>query len=599
MPINVGSIGSAGSLKDRTKPRELGYRVNYINNPTFEIDASDWTPFAGTTLERDTSVSYIGEASLKVTNTSGGGVQNTTRIPFINPDDVWHISAYIKLDPANTTSSYYLRHLQYTTEGAAAAIASGNIGVVSISPGDGWVRLSGSFTRTPGANFFAVRIATTSSSNTDVFYIDNTLVEYGADLGEYFDGSYNGFWTGTPHNSFSGASRFATRSSITAGSIATVSSVAVDKNLNTIVGYNNVSNLGQHANVTKYNSQGDVLWEKRIARLTGTVTIYDITVDDANNILVAGAVELPVLSGFVLKLDLNGNVLWQKYHTGEYEEVYSVAIGPSNSVYVGGSTYNSPPNDTSDIYVIKYNSDGVLQWKQQIRGTSFDEEWVSDGAVDSAGNYYGTCYQLSDISGDEQIYTFKLSTNGALTWQRYVGGPTYEQGDGVALAPNGALYVLGTDYTRSNIFRYDTDGGLIWQREIANCVVQRIATDEQSNIYMAGDHLVKMDPDGNVLWQRSLNPSSVALGVKVKAGYVYVADEIGLYVLPDDGSKTGTYTPDFGGSYAYNPSTLAVSTSTYPTSTPSLGMITSLVTDGAGALTITDDSVGAKRYSIQ
>jgi hypothetical protein len=595
MPVNVGCIGAAGSLKDNTKPRELGYRVNYINNPTFEVNVADWTPFAGTTLEQSTLVSYIGGASLKVTNTSGGGVQNTTRIPFISIDDVWHISVYIKLESTNATATYYLRHLQYATDTSAAAIASGNIGVVSVSPSDGWVRLSGTFTKSSGANFFVMRIATTSSFNTDIFYVDNALAEYSTSLNDYFDGSYNGFWSGSAHNSKSGSDTNVSRSSILADSTLDVTSVAVDKSLNTIVGYSQST----FSNVTKYDPLGKVLWEKKISNGdSNEVYIADISTDSQDNIIVVGRTDFPVYTGIVLKFDKNGNLLWQKKHTGEYEELYTVAIGPLDSVYVGGSTYFSPPNYTSDIYVIKYDSAGVFQWKRQIRGTSFDEEWVSDGVVDSDGNFYGTCYQLSDISGDEQIYTFKLSTAGALTWQKYIGGSSYEQGDAVALAPNGALYVLGSGYNNSNIIRYDLDGGVIWQKEIANCYLQRIATDEQSNIYMAGDYLVKMDPDGNILWQRSLSPASFVYGLKVKAGYIYIADTIGLYILPDDGSKTGTYTPYFGGTYVYAESSLTDSTTTYPASTPSLTMITSNVVDGSGTLTVTSDSVWAKRYSI-
>ncbi len=598
MPVNVGCIGAAGSLKDKTKPRELGYRVNYINNPTFEVDVADWTPFAGTTLQQSTSVSYIGGASLKVTNTSGGGVQNTTRIPFISVDDVWNISVYIKLESTSSTATYYLRHLQYATETSAAAIASGNIGVVSVSPSDGWVRLSGSFTKTSGANFFVMRIATTSASNTDVFYVDNALAEYSPSLNDYFDGSYNGFWVGSAHGSYSGSDRNVSRSSILSDSTPDVASVAVDKNLNTIVAFSGVNAPGTFSNVTKFDPLGKVLWEKNISNTQDTVYIWDITTDSEDNVIVVGVTDFPVYTGIVLKFDKNGTLLWQRKHTGEYEELYTVAIGPSNSIYVGGSTYNSPPNDTSDIYVVKYDSAGVLQWKRQIQGTSFDEEWVSDAVVDSDGNYYGTCYQLSDISGDEQIYTFKLSTAGALVWQRYIGGSNYEQGDAIALAPNGALYVLGSGYNNSNIIRYDTDGGVIWQKEIANCYLQRIAVDEQSNIYMAGDYLVKMDPDGNILWQRSFSPSSFVWALKVRAGYIYVADQIALYVLPDDGSKTGTYTPHFGGTYVYAPSSLTDSTTTYPTSTPSLAISTSLVTDEPGTLTITSGSVWAKRYSI-
>jgi hypothetical protein len=208
MPVNVGCIAGAGNLKNPAEAFRLGYRVNYIKNPSFEVDISDWTSFNGTTLSRSTDEFNNGSASLRVVNTSGGGVQTVERVPFISASDVWTISAYIKLDPLNDNATYYLRHLQYTTTSAAAAISSGNIGIQSVTGADGWVRLSGSFERTSGANFFAMRIVTTSASNTDVFYVDGVMAERTPTVGTYFDGSSGGFWTGVPHSSYSGATPY-------------------------------------------------------------------------------------------------------------------------------------------------------------------------------------------------------------------------------------------------------------------------------------------------------------------------------------------------------------------------------------------------------
>jgi hypothetical protein len=208
MPVNVGCVGAAGSLKDTSKPKELGYRVNYIKNPTFEVNASDWTSFAGTTLTRTTDDFYTGSSCLQVANTSGGGAQNVTRIPFFTSADQWTISAYVKIKPGSDDATYYLRHLQYATESSSAAIASGNIGVQSLTSADGWVRLSGTFTKNPSANFWIMRVVTTSANNQDIFYVDSALAELSPSLGTYFDGSYNGFWAGTPNNSFSGATPY-------------------------------------------------------------------------------------------------------------------------------------------------------------------------------------------------------------------------------------------------------------------------------------------------------------------------------------------------------------------------------------------------------
>jgi hypothetical protein len=208
MPLNIGYFAGAGSLKNPSQAANLGYRVNYIKNPSFQVDTSDWTSFNGTTLSRSTDEFYTGSASLKVLNTSGGGVQTVERTPFINPSDVWTVSAYVKLDSLNENATYYLRHLQYTTAVSAAAISSGNIGIQALTPADGWVRLSGSFPRTSGANFFALRVVTTSPANTDIFYVDSVMAEKSPTLGTYFDGSSNGFWTGVPHSSYSGATPY-------------------------------------------------------------------------------------------------------------------------------------------------------------------------------------------------------------------------------------------------------------------------------------------------------------------------------------------------------------------------------------------------------
>lgn len=208
MPSTVGIVGAAGSLKNPAEAYSLGYRVNFIKNPSFEVDTSDWGSVAAATLERVTSESNTGSASLKVTNTSTSGVQTTSRIPFIAGQGTYYASVYIKLDTLATTANYYIRHLQYESLSSSGTVASGNIGLTSLSYTGNWVRISGSFTRNVAANYFVIRIATTSTTNGDIFYVDSVLVEKSNSLGSYFDGSSNGFWTGTANDSFSGATPY-------------------------------------------------------------------------------------------------------------------------------------------------------------------------------------------------------------------------------------------------------------------------------------------------------------------------------------------------------------------------------------------------------
>lgn len=208
MPSTVGIVGGAGSLKNPAEASSLGYRVNYIRNPSFEVDTADWVPLSGSTLSRVTTEFNTGTASLQIVNDSNSGAQAEQRIPFSEGEGTYYFSAYVKLDAGATTSNYFLRHIQYETLVSSTILSSGNVGNQSLSPGDGWVRLSGAVTKDAAAGYFLFRVVTSSTSNTDVFFVDSVMVEKSNSVGSYFDGSNGGFWTGTPHESFSGASPY-------------------------------------------------------------------------------------------------------------------------------------------------------------------------------------------------------------------------------------------------------------------------------------------------------------------------------------------------------------------------------------------------------
>lgn len=208
MPSTVGIVSGAGSLKNPAEALALGYRVNYISNPSFEVDTSGWGSVGGAVLTRVTSESNTGSAALQVTNASASAVQTLDRIPFLEGQGSYIVSAYVKLAPGASTANYFLRHLQYESLVSSGTLASGNVGIQSLSVSGNWVRLSGTFTRNPSADYFVIRIATSSTTNGDIFYVDSVMVEGGSTLGSYFDGSSNGFWTGTANASFSGATPY-------------------------------------------------------------------------------------------------------------------------------------------------------------------------------------------------------------------------------------------------------------------------------------------------------------------------------------------------------------------------------------------------------
>ena len=209
MPLSLGVASAAGSLKNPAEPAALGYRVNYITNPSFEVDTTNWAAI-GSSISRVTSQNVNGSACLQVTNTSSGGAQfgSPNKIPLLGSSSTYYVSAYVKLDTGATPANYFLRHLQYENAESSSTVSSGNIGLQALTVTGNWVRLSGTFTKAANANFVIIRIATSSVVSGDIFFIDSVLLESSASLGTYFDGSSGGFWAGTAHASFSGATPY-------------------------------------------------------------------------------------------------------------------------------------------------------------------------------------------------------------------------------------------------------------------------------------------------------------------------------------------------------------------------------------------------------
>lgn len=613
MPSTLGIIAGAGSLKNPAEPSLLDYRENLIPNPSFEINSTGWSAVAGATLSRVATESFIGSIALQVVNASSSAAQHAI-LPLGASTSQYTVSAYVKVAPGSTTANYFIRVLQYETVGGAT-VSSGNVGLRSVSSADGWVRLSGTFTKAASANFVIIRVATASTTSGDTFFVDNVLLERGTTLSPYFDGSIGGFWTGTPHLSTSGASKYLDGHWILSmsnvdgtGGAYYGNAVKVDAAGNV---YSSFSPGSDNKNViVKSDRYGNVLWQRAFqANDNAGTSIYDIDVDEDYNVYIAGSSGslTTALDGVVVKLDKDGTLLWQRKQYGEYEEAYAVAVDGSGNVFVTGSTYYSPPNNTSDLYVCKYDPSGTLLWKTQIQGGSFDEEWTNSCGVDSSGNFYGTCYRYTN---DSNIFTFKLDPNGVLQWQRNLDLTiTDEEGKGLAVSPAGNIYIAAWG-PKSYVIRYDSSGNLQWQRELDdNGYGNYLAIDSSENVYMAGGvYIYKYNSSGVLQWQRALGDilDSAIHGLDVNAGNMAIVTtkyDVGappvsytsVVILPTDGTKSGSYATG-GYTLSYGTSSVAEQAGTLTGSTPSLTASTSLVIDAAGSWTMSTGNLVYNKY---
>jgi hypothetical protein len=197
--------------------------------------------------------------------------------------------------------------------------------------------------------------------------------------------------------------------------------------------------------------------------------------------------------------------------------------------------------------VAKYNSSGTLQWQKGI--TSFFDR------------NFGTINAVSDISGNLYLCS---SDSGP------VGGES-----------------------RTVIIKIDSNGNVLWQRNIFNVGAAGIQIDADSNLYVAlagGLSFVKYDSSGSLQWQRQVSISSSsssslsALDFRLSSdGILYILTNVFprvndksvlLLSLPKDGSVRGAYTVEGSritiseGSLSESAASVTVSTYSAPSVNP-------------------------------
>jgi len=120
----------------------------------------------------------------------------------------------------------------------------------------------------------------------------------------------------------------------------------------------------------KYDKNGNEIWEKRFL-IKEQAEAYDVAVDSQDNIIITGFNTVINLNRFAhtLKVDKNGNILWEKkFMTSLMSKNYpfSIAIDSDDNIFIAGITLSYP-------FTLSYDKDGKLLWSQifDINGTIY------------------------------------------------------------------------------------------------------------------------------------------------------------------------------------------------------------------------------------
>ena len=259
---------------------------------------------------------------------------------------------------------------------------------------------------------------------------------------------------------------------------------------------------------------------------------------------------------FTVKFDATGALAWQRTWDapGQFirDEGRDAAVASDGSVYVTGLTFV----EGNRALLLKFGPDGTLLWQRVFGGNAHGDAVAvgSDGSVYVAG-------ALRDAADAEDLFVIKLSPDGAPLWFKTWGATgVSEQAQGIAIGPDGNVYVAGVAPRPSEPFlgefdavvlKIDPAGNSIWQRAFAGGDV----TDARGGIDVAGDGslyvagglqgpsgsgfandglILKVTSEGDLVWARRWE-NSFAEGVAVAAdGRVVFAGQTSFEQGGDD-----------------------------------------------------------------
>jgi hypothetical protein len=260
--------------------------------------------------------------------------------------------------------------------------------------------------------------------------------------------------------------------------------IATDANANVFVPIKRDTNLiGQNPeySLVKLDSSGNIVWTvKRDIGAPNFVGRFTVATDPAGNVYLAGNTSInlggQLLNGqqdaFVTKYNTNGKVVWTRLvSAGADDGATGVGVDSSGEVYVSGWTCGTGLRlggkvirGACDMFVTKFSNGGARRWVQLV-GTDGNE---TAGSMDVSAN--GTIAVTGNTSaafpgygapatGANAAFAAKLSSSGAIAWVKQFNDTIASD---VTIDSAGDLITYGTSGNATLRKLRATDGQTLW-----------------------------------------------------------------------------------------------------------------------------------------
>jgi len=247
---------------------------------------------------------------------------------------------------------------------------------------------------------------------------------------------------------------------------------------------------------------------------------------------------------FLSKMDRTGTIIWQKCLGGSSMDYPACIAPTKDEGYIASGYTFSNDKDVSgnhgysDAWIIKLNKSGGIQWQKCFGGSYSDNAYsvieTSDGGFIAAGFTESKDGDVGGNYGKSDLWAIKLDSKGNLQWQKSFGGSEDDVATSVVEVKNGGYVIAG--YTSSNdidvgnfkgavdawILKLSPNGNMEWEKTFGGSGVEYaqsikptadggyvftgMTTSNDGDVtktYGSGDlWIVKLDNQGKIQWNK-------------------------------------------------------------------------------------------------
>jgi hypothetical protein len=306
-------------------------------------------------------------------------------------------------------------------------------------------------------------------------------------------------------------------------------------------GSSTISSTGYYDGfIVKTDTSGNVIWAKSFGTNTADDLPKVISVDDSNNVIVAGTQQwndtvqidsILITTGyienaFVAKFNPNGTVLWAKASPGMLT-INDIVVDTHNNINLIGTIdgYSIIGNDTilpyfdsvaggpysTDILLIQYNNSGTLNWVKRFGGNGYDignsittdlnDNIYFAGEIESAASF-DTITQITSNNNyiNPDAFIAKCNSSGNAIWVKNYGAISCKSsGEEIKYTGLNRLYFGGhftnsiplaqdtlTGNSNNFISKLDTLGNFMWADKCGEGYISGMDIDQQKNVFICG-----------------------------------------------------------------------------------------------------------------